>query len=201
MDVAVRAVEFADILGEVPAVGVPGAVLLDGRRAGGGGRDTGGILLRERNTTDRHRLGSDGTGGHRTVLHSFRASTIHRPLRGSQATFADKNRFRLQRARKLRDELLLHAGERLAGGIVTCGGGRLYTPSARDSTPGVLSVIGKSDIIGNITAEQKRNTISYVFHQHQTQTGKRERECTCIIFQTMIGSCEKDFCLTINYAV
>ena len=60
MDVAVLAVELADVLGEVPAVSEPGAVLLDDQRAGGGGRDTGGILLRERNTTDRHRLGGDG---------------------------------------------------------------------------------------------------------------------------------------------
>lgn len=53
------------------------------------------ILLRERNATDRHRLGSDGRTRGRTVLHSFRASTIHRPLRGSQAAFADKNGFTL----------------------------------------------------------------------------------------------------------
>ena len=30
-------VEFADVFGEVPAIGVPGACLLDGQRAGGGG--------------------------------------------------------------------------------------------------------------------------------------------------------------------
>ena len=117
------AVELADVLGEVPAVCVPGAVLLDSQRAGGGGRDTGGILLGEYNVTHRHRLGGDGRTRRCTVLHSFRASTIHRPLRGSQAAFADKNRFRLQRGRKLRDELLLHAGERLAGGIVASGSG------------------------------------------------------------------------------
>ena len=34
-----------------------------------------------------------------------------------------KNRFRLQRGRKLRDELLLHRAERLSGGIVAGGGG------------------------------------------------------------------------------
>ena len=49
--------------------------------------------------------------------------TILRPQGGSQATFADKNRFRLQRGRKLRDEPFLHTGERLAGGIVARGGG------------------------------------------------------------------------------
>ena len=35
------AVDFADVLGEIPAVGVPGAVLLDGQRSGGNG--LGGI--------------------------------------------------------------------------------------------------------------------------------------------------------------
>ena len=34
-DVTVRAVEFTDVLGQVPAVGKPGAVFLDGERAGG----------------------------------------------------------------------------------------------------------------------------------------------------------------------
>ena len=91
--------------------------------AGGGGRDTGGILLRAHDSTDRHRLGGDGRTRGCTVLHSFRASTIHRPLRGSQATFVDKNRFRLQRARKLRDEPFLYTDERLAGGIVVRGCG------------------------------------------------------------------------------
>ena len=95
MDVAVLAVEFADVIGEIPAVGEPGAVLLDSQRAGGGGRDTGGILLREQNATDRHRLGSDGRTWHRTVLQSLRTCTIHRPLRGSQAAFTDKNGFTL----------------------------------------------------------------------------------------------------------
>ena len=36
-DVAVLAVELADVLGEVPAVGVPGAVELDSQRTGGDG--------------------------------------------------------------------------------------------------------------------------------------------------------------------
>ena len=90
MDVAVLAVELADVLGEVPAVIEPGAVLLDSQRAGGGGRDTGGILLRAHDSIHRHRLGSDGTGGHRTVLQSLRTCTILRPQGGSQATFADK---------------------------------------------------------------------------------------------------------------
>ena len=73
--------------------------------AGEGGDNSCCVLLRERKAIHRHRLGSDGTGGRRTVLHSFRMFTILRPLGGSQAAFADKNRFRLQRARKLRDEL------------------------------------------------------------------------------------------------
>ena len=34
-DVTVRAVEFADVLGQIPAVSVPCAVLLDDQRAGG----------------------------------------------------------------------------------------------------------------------------------------------------------------------
>ena len=59
-DVAGGAVEFADVLGEIPAVGEPGAVLLEGQRAGGGGRDTGGILLRAHDSIHRHRLGGDG---------------------------------------------------------------------------------------------------------------------------------------------
>ena len=36
-DVAVGIVEFTDVFGEVPAVGVPGAVFLDGQRAGSRG--------------------------------------------------------------------------------------------------------------------------------------------------------------------
>ena len=72
---------------------------------GEGGDNTSRVLLREHRATHHHGLGSDGTGGRRTVLHSFRMFTILRPLGGSQAAFADKNRFRLQRARKLRDEL------------------------------------------------------------------------------------------------
>ncbi len=112
---------------EIPAISEPRAVLLDGQRAGGGGHDTGGILLREHNATDRHRLGSDGTGGHRTVLHSFRTCTILRPLGGSQATFADKNRFRLQRGRRLRNKPFLYTDERLSGGIVARGSGEYCT--------------------------------------------------------------------------
>ena len=73
--------------------------------AGEGGDNTCRVLLRKRKAIHHHGLGCDGAGGHRTVLHSFRMFTILRPLGGSQAAFADKNRFRLQRARKLRDEL------------------------------------------------------------------------------------------------
>ena len=91
-DVAVLAVELADVLGEVPAVGVPGAV-----------------LLREHKAIHRHRFGGDVGGGNSTVLNTFRILTILRPLRGSQAAFADKNRFALQHGRQLRDELLLHS--------------------------------------------------------------------------------------------
>ena len=40
-DVAGGAVDFADILGEVPAIGMPGTVFLDCQRAGGDG--LGGI--------------------------------------------------------------------------------------------------------------------------------------------------------------
>ena len=86
--------------------------------AGGGRRDTGGILLRAHDSTDRHGLSRDGTGGYRTVLHSFRASTILRPLSGSQAAFANKNRFILNRARKLRNQLLLRGAKRLTCGII-----------------------------------------------------------------------------------
>ena len=76
--------------------------------AGEGGDNTCRVLLREREAIHHHRLDSDGAGGRRTVLHSFRMFTILRPLGGSQATFADKNRFILDRCRKLRNELLLH---------------------------------------------------------------------------------------------
>ena len=66
------------------------------------------ICLRERKAIHRHGLGSDGAGGYRTVLHSFRMFTILRPLGGSQAAFADKHRFTLDCGRKLRNELLMH---------------------------------------------------------------------------------------------
>ena len=75
--------------------------------AGEGGGNPCRILLRERKAIHHHRLGSDGTGGHRTVLHSFRTSTILRPLGGSQAAFADKHRFTLDCGRKLRNDRFL----------------------------------------------------------------------------------------------
>ena len=110
---AVVAVYLADVLGQIPAVGIPGAVLLERQRAGGdlqrgvpgdvperrvvaageGGHNTSRVLPRERGAIHRHGLGSDGAGGYRTVLHSFRMFTILRPLHRSQATFADKNGF------------------------------------------------------------------------------------------------------------
>ena len=55
------------------------------------------------------------------TLHSL--FTILRPGGGSQAALADMDGFTLQRGRKLRDELLLHRGDRLSGGIVAGGGG------------------------------------------------------------------------------
>ena len=66
------------------------------------------ICLREHHAIHRHGLGSDGSGGHHTVLHSFRMFTILRPLGGSQAAFANKHRFTLDCGRKLRNELLMH---------------------------------------------------------------------------------------------
>ena len=108
-NVAGRAVYLTDILRQIPAVGIPGAVLLEGQRAGGillrevpgdvperrvvaageGGHNASRVLLRERKTIHHHHLCGDGTGGYRTVLHSFRMLTILRPLHRSQATFAD----------------------------------------------------------------------------------------------------------------
>ena len=102
------------VLGEVSAVGVPGGILLDGQRARSGGHHTCRILLRERKAIHRHRFGGDVGGGNRAVLNTFRILTILRPLRGSQAAFADKNGFALQSGRKLRDVLSLHAGKAIA---------------------------------------------------------------------------------------
>ena len=96
-DVAVLAVELADVLGEVPSIGVPGAVELDGQRTRSGGHHTCRILLRERKAIHRHRFGGDVGCGNSAVLNTFRILTILRPLRGSQAAFANKNGFTLQR--------------------------------------------------------------------------------------------------------
>ena len=63
--------------------------------AGESGGNPCRVLLRERKTIHHHHFSGDGTGGYRTVLHSFRTSTILRPLSGSQAAFANKNRFTL----------------------------------------------------------------------------------------------------------
>ena len=63
--------------------------------AGEGGHNTSRVLPREREAIHRHHFSGDRTGGYRTVLHSFRTSTILRPLSGSQAAFANKNRFTL----------------------------------------------------------------------------------------------------------
>ena len=79
------------------------------------------ILLRKNATVHRHRLGGDAAGRHSTVLRSFRSFIIDTPLRGSQATFADRNHFTFQRGAQLRDKLLLRTGERLPGGIVARG--------------------------------------------------------------------------------
>ena len=109
-DVAGRAVYLTDVLGQIPAVGIPGAVLLERQRAGGdlqrgvpgdvperrvvasgeGGHNTSRVLPRERGAIHRHHFSGDRTGGHRTVLHSFRMLTILRPLHRSQATFEQK---------------------------------------------------------------------------------------------------------------
>ena len=94
-DVAVLAVDFADVLRQVPAVGVPGGIPLDGQRARSGGHHTCRILLRERNAIHRHRFGGDVGCGNSAVLNMFRIRTILRSLRGSQAAFADKNGFAL----------------------------------------------------------------------------------------------------------
>ena len=68
--------------------------------AGEGGDNICRVLLRKREAIHHHGLGSDGTGGRRTVLHSFRMFTIPRPLGGSQAAFADEEQFSLQRGAK-----------------------------------------------------------------------------------------------------
>ena len=83
-------VDFADVLHQVPAVGVPGGILLDSQRARSGGHYTCRILLREHNAIHRHRFGGDVGGGNNAVLNTFRILTILRLLRGSQAAFADK---------------------------------------------------------------------------------------------------------------
>ena len=54
-------------------------------------------LLRECKAIHRHRFGGDVGCGNSAVLNTFRILTILRPLRGSQAAFADKNGFALQR--------------------------------------------------------------------------------------------------------
>ena len=100
--------------GQVPAVGVPGGILLDGQRARSGGHHTCRILLREHKAMHPHRFGGDVGCGNSTVLNTFRILTILRPLCGRQAAFADKNGFALLRGRKLLDELLLHAGKAIA---------------------------------------------------------------------------------------
>ena len=86
------------------------------------------ILLQEGKTTNHHHLSGDGASGRCTVLHSFRSFIIDTPLHGSQATFANKHRFRLQRGAQLRDKLLLRTAQRLTSGIVASGSGdAIYT--------------------------------------------------------------------------
>ena len=89
------------------------------------------ICMREHHAIHRHGLGCDGAGGYRTVLHSFRMLTILRPLHRSQAAFANKNRFTLDCGRKLRNELLLHACQRLSSSIVTRLGSNTVHTSGR----------------------------------------------------------------------
>ena len=86
--------------------------------ARGGGGDTCRILLRNRKTVHRHRLSGDAAGRHSTVLSSFRSFIIDTPLRGSQATYADRNHFTFQRGIQLRDKLLLHTHQQAAHRIV-----------------------------------------------------------------------------------
>ena len=76
--------------GQVPAVGVPGGILLDSQRTRSGGHHASRILLREHKAIHSHRFDGDVGGGNRAVLNTFRILTILRPLRGSQAAFAEK---------------------------------------------------------------------------------------------------------------
>ena len=80
-DVAVGAVEFADVLGEIPTVSVPGSVFLNGQRAGGGGDDPRVIRLREYKSIHTHGFGGDITHGQGVVQGTFRANMILYPLR------------------------------------------------------------------------------------------------------------------------
>ena len=84
-DVAGGAEDFADILGEVPAVGEPGAVFADGKGAGGG----------------------DVRCRHRAVAGAFRAIVIHYPIHRGQASFVDGDDFFRKRGGELRDDLLV----------------------------------------------------------------------------------------------
>ena len=156
-DVAGGAEDFADVLGEVPAVGEPGAVLADGKGAGGDGlggvpRDepegrVGGagevaagdlqvavvnVALMKRHVSidghffggaaaiHHHRLSGDVRRRYRAVAGVFRAIVIHHPIRRGQASFIHGNHFFCKRGGELRDELLLHAHQRAAGGVVSC---------------------------------------------------------------------------------
>ena len=86
--------DFTDVLGEVPAVGEPGAVLAESKGEGGG--DVG--------------CGSGAVAG------AFRTIVIHHPIRRGQASFIDGNHFFCERGGELRDELLLHAYQQAASG-------------------------------------------------------------------------------------
>ena len=99
-DVAGGAVYLTDILRQIPAVGVPGAVLLDGQRAGGdvlrgmiaageGGDNTSRVLLRERKAIHRHGFCCDVAGGQGVVGLTLRSNMLLYPLRRSQVSFVN----------------------------------------------------------------------------------------------------------------
>ena len=60
-----------------------------GKASGGRGGNTHRILLQERKSIHHHRFGGDIRCGDSTVLRSFRAVIIDRPIRRSQAVFVD----------------------------------------------------------------------------------------------------------------
>ena len=71
-----------------------------GKAACGRGHNTRRVLLRERKSIHHHRFGGDIRCGDSTVLRSFRAVIIDRPIRRSQAAFVDNERFVFRRTAK-----------------------------------------------------------------------------------------------------